>query len=92
MKDADKEVEDRGLGKLVRGGATADGRADDGEDTRADDRSDAQRGERERAEGLFERVLGALGVGDQLVDGFGGEDLSRQGDRPSLLEMVWSRF
>ena len=28
---------------------------------------------------LFERILGALRVGDELVDGLGGEDLSGQG-------------
>jgi hypothetical protein len=63
----------------------ADGRADDGEDARADDGADAQRGERDRAESLFERVLRGFGVGDQLVDRFGGEDLAAQ-VVPSLLE------
>jgi len=57
----------------------ADGRADDREDARADNDAHTHRRERDRAEGLFERVLGQLGVRDELVDGFGGEDLAGQG-------------
>ncbi len=73
------------------GGVAADGRADDGEDARADDGTDAERSERDGAEGLPERVFGALGVGDQLVDGlrceklgFGGGDLPGQCRAPRV--------
>ncbi len=63
----------------VCGGVAADGGADDGEDAGADDGADAESGEGDGAEGLLEGMLGALGVGDELVDGLGGEDLSGQG-------------
>jgi hypothetical protein len=75
------EVDDGGLRPGGLGGrVAADGRADDREDARANDDADAKRGERDRAERLLERVLGSLGVGDELVDAFGGEDLAGQGD------------
>jgi hypothetical protein len=81
MKDAPYEVDDRGLGDTdCCGGVAADGCADDGEDARADDDSDAEGGERDGAEGFLEGVLGTLGVGDELVDGFGCEDLAGQGE------------
>ncbi len=73
------EVDDRRalpIGELGR--VAADGRADNGEDARADDNADAESGERDGAEGLFEGVLGQLGVGDELVDGLGSEDLAGQ--------------
>jgi len=60
-------------------GIAADGRSDDGKDARTDDGADAEGGERDGAESLFEGVLGALRVGDELVDRFGGEDLAGQG-------------
>jgi len=74
------EIDDRRtlpVGDL--GGVAADGGADDGEDSRADDDADTEGGEGDGAEGFFERVLGKLGVGDELVDGLGSEDLSGQG-------------
>jgi hypothetical protein len=72
----DDEVDDGRLVPRARcGRIAADGGADDGEDARANDGSDAEGGERYGAEGLFEGVLGALGVGDELVDAFGGEEL-----------------
>jgi hypothetical protein len=55
-----------------------DGSADDGEDARADDCADAERGKRPWSEGLFERVAGILGLVDQLVDRFAGEQLTGQ--------------
>ncbi len=54
----ERRVGDGGGGKLLAG----DGRADDGEDARADDGADAERGERPRAEGLLQRVLGFFRV------------------------------
>ena len=59
-----------------------DGRADDGEDARADHRANAQRGQRPRAERLFERVLRLLRVADQLVDRLAGKQLAGQGSSP----------
>ena len=83
VEPADDEVDDGGLGPGgERGGVAADGSADDGEDSRADDSPDAERGERDRAEGLAEGVLGPLRLGDELVDGFGGEDLPGQRRTP----------
>jgi hypothetical protein len=77
VKALNNEVDN---GRLVPsaggGGVAADGRADDSEDARADDGSDAEGREGDGAEGLFERVFGTLGVGDQFVDGLGGEDLA----------------
>jgi hypothetical protein len=61
------------------GRIAADGRADDGEDARADNGADAQCSEGDGAQSFFEGVLGTLRVGDELVDGLGGEDLSGQG-------------
>jgi len=58
---------------LTRGGG-----AGEHEDAAADDGADAQRGERPRAERLFEARLRVLGVRDQLVDGFLGEKLIAQ--------------
>ena len=49
-----------------------------GEDPRSDHRANAQRGKGNGAERLFERVLRTLGVGNQLVNGLGGKDLSAQ--------------
>ncbi len=73
------EIDDGGLGPGDGlGRVAADGGADDGKDARADDRADAERGERDGAEGLSEGVFGPLGLGDELVDGLGGEDLSGQ--------------
>jgi hypothetical protein len=60
----------------------ADGGADDGKDSRPDDDAYAERGEGERAERSAQRVLRALGFGDQLVDGLGGEDLPGQRRAP----------
>jgi hypothetical protein len=53
-----------------------------GEDSRADDGPDAQGGERDRAERFAQRTIGPLGIGDQLVDGLGGEDLPGQRRTP----------
>ncbi len=76
----EEEVDDgRALPVGDLGRIAADGGADDGEDARADDDADAEGGEGDGAEGFFEGVLGALGVGDELVDGLGGEDLAGQG-------------
>jgi hypothetical protein len=61
------------------GRVAADGGADYRENSRPDDDTDAEGGERDGAERFFEGVLGALGVGDELVDGLGGEDLAGQG-------------
>jgi len=80
VQPADDEVDDRGFRPGgERCGVAADGGADDGEDARTDDDADAERGERDGAEGFAEGVRGPLGFRDQLVDGFGGEDLSGQG-------------
>ncbi len=49
------------------------GSAGQHEDARADDGADAEGGQRPRAERLFQTMLGLLRVGDQLVDGLGGE-------------------
>ena len=71
-----------GDGRVEEGGGVelfaGDGGADDGEDARPDDGADAEGGEGDGAEGFLERVLGALGGVDELVDGLGGEDLSGQ--------------
>jgi len=61
-----------------------DSGADDGENARADNRSDAQRGERPRAEGFLQPMLGLLRFGDQLVNGLAGEQLVRQISAPEL--------
>ena len=80
VEGAEDEIDDGGLGPGDGlGGIAADGRADDGEDARPDDGTDAERGQGDGAEGFLERVLWKLGVGDELVDGLGGEDLSGQG-------------
>jgi hypothetical protein len=71
----ERGVEDGGGVEFFAG----DGGADDGEDAGADDGADAEGGEGDGAEGFFEGVLGALGVGDELVDGLGSKDLSGQG-------------
>ena len=52
------------------------------EDAGADDRADAQRGQRPRAQRLFQPMLGLLRVGDQLVDGLAAEQLVRQISAP----------
>jgi hypothetical protein len=83
------EVDDRGLGPGGLGGrVAADGCADDGEDAGADDDAYAESGERDGAEGLFEGVLGTLGVGDKFVDGLGGEDLAGQGKVSVALDLL----
>jgi hypothetical protein len=80
VEQSPDEVDDRGLGDADRGGGVAaDGGADDGEDARADDNANSEGGERNRAEGFFEGVLGTLGVGDELVDALSSEDLAGQG-------------
>ena len=43
--------------------------------------ADAQRSQRHRPQRLLQRVFRPLRFGDQLVDGFGGEDLPGQRDR-----------
>jgi hypothetical protein len=75
----DGRVQDGGGIELLAG----DGGADDGKDSRADDGSDAESGERDGAKGLREGVLGPLRFGDQLVDGFSGEDLAGQRRTPN---------
>jgi len=73
------QVDDRRVGPGgERGGIAADGGADHREYSRPDDGSDAKGGEGDGAEGLFESVFGPLRFRDQFVDGFGGEDLTRQ--------------
>jgi hypothetical protein len=82
---AEDEIDDGGLGPgdgLRR--VPTDGRADDREDARADDCADAEGGEGDGAEGFSERILGTLRVGDELVDGLGGEDLAGQGGVSSV--------
>ena len=80
VEQSPDEVDDRGLGDADRGGGVAaDGGADDGEDARTDDDADAEGGKGDGAEGFFEGVLGSLGVGDELVDALGSEDLAGQG-------------
>jgi hypothetical protein len=80
MHDVVKEwcVEDRRRIELLAG----DGRADDGEDSRADDSANAQRGQRPRAEGLFEPMFRLLRFEDQLVDRLAREELVRQNNAP----------
>jgi hypothetical protein len=83
------QVDDRRLLPVgERGWIAADGCPDDGEDARADDRADAESGERDGAESFFEGVLRCVRVGDQLVDGFGGEDLAGQCARPRCMELL----
>ena len=85
VESAEDEIDDGGLGPGDGlGGIAADGRADDGEDAGTDDGTDAERGQGDGAEGFLERVLWKLGVGDELVDGLGGEDLSGQGSVSSV--------
>jgi len=79
MEPADGEIEDgRTLPVGELGRIAADRRADDGKNSRTDDRADTKRGQRDRAEGLLESVLRTLGLGDELVDGLFGEDLTGQ--------------
>ena len=78
------EVDDRRalpIGELGR--VASDGGADDREDARSDDDADAERGERDWAERLLESVRGPLGLRDELVDGFGSEDLPGQRRAPN---------
>ena len=51
----------------------ADRLAQDDEDAGADDRAEAERGEVEQADRALERVVAVLRVGDEGVDGLGGE-------------------
>jgi hypothetical protein len=89
VEGAEYKVDDGGLGPGDGfGGVAADGGSDDGKDAGADDGADAESGEGDGAEGLFEGVFGALGVGDELVDGLGSEDLSGQGS-VLVSEMRW---
>ena len=46
------------------------------EDSRTNNRADAQRRKRDRAQRLLQARLGVLRIGDQLVDGFLGEELA----------------
>ena len=81
------EVNDRRslpIGEL--GGIATYGRSDDRENARADDCADAQGCERDRAKGFSECFFGGFRIGDQLVDGFGGEDLAGQ---CLSLELKW---
>ena len=83
VESSEDEIDDGGLGPGDGfGGIAADGGADDGEDPGTDDSANAEGSERDGAEGLAERVLRKLGVGDELVDGLGSEDLSGQGFSP----------
>jgi hypothetical protein len=72
----DGGVEDGGSLEFFAG----DSGADDGEDSGADDGADAERGERDGAESFLEGVAGPLGVRDEAVDIFAGEELAGQGD------------
>jgi hypothetical protein len=76
------------IGQLFR--VATNGRADDGKNAAADDCTDAQRRERDGAECLFKRGFRTLGLVDELVDGFSGENLSRQGS-VSRLNLRWSQ-
>ena len=88
MQQAEDEVDDGRVGPLgQRGGIAADGDADDGEDARADDGADAERGERDRAERFAQGAVWPLRIGDQLVDGLGGEDLPGQRRTPARSEV-----
>ncbi len=61
MDPAEDEVENGGVRPGGEGGGVAaNGCANDGEDAGADDGADAEGGERDRTEGLFERVFGTL--------------------------------
>jgi hypothetical protein len=83
VQQAEDEVDDGRVGPFLQlGWVAADGDADDGEDARADDCADAEGGERDRAERLAQRAIGPLGIGDQLVDRLGGEDLPGQRRTP----------
>ena len=80
----DRRLRPRGFG----GGIAADRRSDDSEDARADDDADTKCRERNGTERFLQRVLRPLRFGNQLVDGFGGEDLSGQGaGSPSRLDL-----
>ena len=57
---------------------SSDGCTDDGEDARTDDGADTECGERYRSERFLQGVLGMFALGDQLVDGLCGKDLSGQ--------------
>jgi hypothetical protein len=84
VESAEDEIDDGGLGPGDGlGGIAANGGADDGEDAGAYDGADAEGGQGDGAESFFEGMLGTLRVGDELVDGLGGEDLSGQGARSS---------
>jgi hypothetical protein len=76
------------VGQLFR--IASDGCADDGKNAAANDCTDAQRRKRDGAECLFKRGFWALGLVDEFVDGFGGENLSRQGS-VSRLNLRWSQ-
>jgi hypothetical protein len=75
---AKRGVDEAGGVKLLAG----DGGADDGKDAGADDGPDAKRGQRPRAEGLLEPVLGFFRVPDQLIDRLAGNKLAGQGSLP----------
>ena len=51
-------------------------RAREYKDSRTDDRADAKRCQRNRPQRLLQACLGVLRIGDQLVDGFLGEQLA----------------
>jgi len=76
-------VEDAGGIKLL----ARDGSTDDRKDAGADDSAYAERGQRPRAEGLFQGVFGFFRVPDELVDRLAGKQLAGQGSRPLPMEI-----
>ena len=91
MEPADDQVQQRRVRPgSKRGGVAADRSPDDSEDTRADNGPNAECGKRDRTKRFFERVLGTLRLGDQLVNGFSGEDLAGQRSSSSA-KAVWSK-
>jgi hypothetical protein len=87
------QVDDRRLLPVrQRRRIAADRRSDDRKNARADDRANAQRRQRNRTERLLQRGLGLLTLDDQLVDRFGGEDLSGFGIRSQGAESSLAAF
>jgi hypothetical protein len=68
-------VQDRGRLKIFSGG----GGSGENENAGADDGADAEGGQRPGTEGFAEPVLGIVGFGDELVDGFTTKSLGVRG-------------
>jgi len=54
-------------------------RSNDGKDARTNDRANTQRGKRPRPQRFLQAMLGRFRIADELVYGFSGENLMRQG-------------